>query len=210
MSRRGLSRRTGSRAARSAVVRILTAIAAVTTPAIVYHAYLMSEALAYPVFLVAVAVLLKARSRSRRGQWRIAVPLVCLLAVATSVQFLSCRSRTSPRSRSAVAATIAGISLPAALTAAFVARSSASRARSDSTARRRTSAMPRDGRSRTGPLDQRVALPVLARARGRAGRAPRLGFMLDRPSAKFERAIAVLAISCTTLFIGQAAMICRR
>jgi hypothetical protein len=36
---------------------LLTAAAAVATPALFYHGYLMSEALAYPVFLGAVAVL---------------------------------------------------------------------------------------------------------------------------------------------------------
>jgi hypothetical protein len=36
---------------------LMTATAAVATPAMVYHGYLMSEALAYPVFLCAVAVL---------------------------------------------------------------------------------------------------------------------------------------------------------
>src|SRR5256886_10388923 len=39
---------------------LLTAVAAITTPAMVYHAYLMSEALAYPVFLTVVAVLVSA------------------------------------------------------------------------------------------------------------------------------------------------------
>src|SRR6059036_1516261 len=39
---------------------LLTAAAAVATPAMVYHGYLMSEALAYPVFLVTVAVLARA------------------------------------------------------------------------------------------------------------------------------------------------------
>jgi hypothetical protein len=36
---------------------LLTAAAAVATPALFYHGYLMSEALAYPVFLIAVGVL---------------------------------------------------------------------------------------------------------------------------------------------------------
>src|SRR6185312_2955556 len=57
-----------------AAAKILNAIAAVTTPALVYHAYLMSEALAYPVFLVAVAVLLRAVTKPSRAM-TIAVPL---------------------------------------------------------------------------------------------------------------------------------------
>src|SRR5438094_2157462 len=66
---------------------LLTAAAAVATPAMVYHAYLMSEALAYPVFLVTVAVLAKALAEPSR-RMAIAVPVVCLLAIATRVQFL--------------------------------------------------------------------------------------------------------------------------
>ena len=62
---------------------LLTAAAAVEMPAMVYHGYLMSEALAYPVFLCAVAVIL--RGVEKPG---VAVPLVCVLAVATRVQFL--------------------------------------------------------------------------------------------------------------------------
>ena len=65
---------------------LLTAAAAVATPAMFYHGYLMSEALAYPVFLVAVAVIaprapgLRAGSRSRYRRLRV--------GVATRVQFL--------------------------------------------------------------------------------------------------------------------------
>jgi hypothetical protein len=66
---------------------LLTAAAAVATPAMVYHGYLTSEALAYPVFLFAVAVLAHAVAEpSRRNA--LAVPLVCALAVGTRVQFL--------------------------------------------------------------------------------------------------------------------------
>jgi hypothetical protein len=62
---------------------LLTAAAAVATPAMVYHGYLMSEALAYPVFLCAVAVIV--RGIEKPG---VAVPAVCVLAAATRVQFL--------------------------------------------------------------------------------------------------------------------------
>ena len=66
---------------------LLTAVAAVASPALVYHGYLMSEALAYPVFLVAVAVL--ARAVARPSRWTaLVVPLTCATAVATRVQFL--------------------------------------------------------------------------------------------------------------------------
>ncbi|HEY3189649.1 MAG TPA: hypothetical protein VGJ70_19325 [Solirubrobacteraceae bacterium] len=62
---------------------LVTAAAAVTTPGMLYHGYLMSEALAYPVFLCAVLVLVRGVERPS-----IAVPVMCALAIATRVQFL--------------------------------------------------------------------------------------------------------------------------
>src|SRR5947208_4761133 len=66
---------------------LLTAAAAAATPAFVYHAYLMSEALAYPVFVLTVAVVVRAVAEPSR-RLAFAVPLACILAVATRVQFL--------------------------------------------------------------------------------------------------------------------------
>ncbi|TML05823.1 MAG: hypothetical protein E6G36_01520 [Actinobacteria bacterium] len=66
---------------------LLTAVAAVTTPAMVYHGYLMSEALAYPVFLTVVAILANAVAKPAR--WTpLIVPAACVLAIATRVQFI--------------------------------------------------------------------------------------------------------------------------
>src|SRR5439155_25464149 len=66
---------------------LLTAIATVATPAMVYHAYLMSEALAYPVFLTVVAVLAGAVAKPSR--WTpVLVPAACLVGIATRVQFV--------------------------------------------------------------------------------------------------------------------------
>ena len=62
---------------------LVTAAATVATPGMLYHGYLMSEALAYPVFLCAVLVLVRAVERPT-----VAVPFVCALAIATRVQFL--------------------------------------------------------------------------------------------------------------------------
>jgi hypothetical protein len=62
---------------------LLTAAATVATPAMVYHGYLMSEALAYPMFLFALAVVVRGVEKPS-----IAVPIVCVLAIATRVQFL--------------------------------------------------------------------------------------------------------------------------
>jgi uncharacterized membrane protein len=66
---------------------LLTAAATVATPAMVYHSFLMSEALAYPVFLIAVAVLVKALADPSR-RMAFAVPPICLVAAATRVPFL--------------------------------------------------------------------------------------------------------------------------
>src|SRR5947207_7347475 len=62
---------------------LVTAAGAVTTPGMLYHGYLMSEALAYQVFLCAVLVLVRGVERPS-----IAVPVMCTLAIATRVQFL--------------------------------------------------------------------------------------------------------------------------
>src|SRR3954453_24209813 len=62
---------------------LMTAAAAAATPALVYHSYLMSEALAYPVFLCAVAVIVRGVERPS-----IAVPVMCAAAIATRVQFI--------------------------------------------------------------------------------------------------------------------------
>jgi hypothetical protein len=62
---------------------LLTTAAAVATPAMVYHGYLMSEALAYPIFLCTVAVIVRGVDKPS-----VAVPVMCALAVATRVQFV--------------------------------------------------------------------------------------------------------------------------
>jgi len=66
---------------------LLTALATVAAPAMVYHGYLMSEALAYPVFLTAVAIL--AHAVTTPSRWTpLVVPAACALAIATRVQFI--------------------------------------------------------------------------------------------------------------------------
>jgi hypothetical protein len=62
---------------------LVVAAATVATPAMVYHGYLMSEALAYPVFLCAVVVIVRGVERPS-----LAVPVVCAVAIATRAQFL--------------------------------------------------------------------------------------------------------------------------
>jgi hypothetical protein len=66
---------------------LLTAAATVAAPAMLYHSYLLSEALAYPVFLLTVAVMVRALAApsARTGGWVLAMSV---LAVATRVQFV--------------------------------------------------------------------------------------------------------------------------
>ena len=74
--------------AHAAVVRAaLRAATAVAGPPMLYAPYLMSEALAYPVFLLALATMLRAiDSPSRRME--VAVIAVSLAAVLTRLQFV--------------------------------------------------------------------------------------------------------------------------
>jgi hypothetical protein len=121
---------------------LLTAVAAVATPAFVYHGYLMSEALAYPVFLCAVAMIVRGVEKPS-----LAVPLMCTLAVATRVQFIVLPLAYLVASASACAGSIGATrSLPASVRYSS-SRSSRCPARSASTARRRAWAS-RPARSR--------------------------------------------------------------
>src|SRR5947199_208769 len=79
---RALTRRLALRVVRPSFA-LLTSVATVTPPAMVYHGYLVSEALAYPVFLCAVAVIVRSVEKPS-----IAAPIMCALAIATRVQFL--------------------------------------------------------------------------------------------------------------------------
>jgi hypothetical protein len=65
---------------------LIAAGLAVAAPAMLYHGYLLSEALAYPVFFLAAAVMVRALDRPSR-RWALAVIGVSLLAVATRTQF---------------------------------------------------------------------------------------------------------------------------
>lgn len=67
---------------------LAAAAAAVAAPALVYHSYLLSEALAYPVFLATVAVLVRALARPSAG-WGAAALAASLVAVGTRAQFVA-------------------------------------------------------------------------------------------------------------------------
>jgi hypothetical protein len=184
---------------------LLTAAGAVATPAMLYHAYLMSEALAYPIFLFAIAILARAVAEPSR-RMAFAVPAVCALAVATRVQFL-----VVPLAYLAAVALCAHGSyrrhaLPVALTATLVAV---------------LIGVP-------GALGQYGGATHLGKAPGAVAHwalmtgyllpfslglaiVPAalfgLGLMLTRPRLPSERAVAVLTVVCTMLFLGQAALI---
>lgn len=66
---------------------IAAAALTAASPALLYHGYLMSEALAFPVFLLAVATMVRAVARPSR-RWEAAVLAVSLVAVLTRVQFI--------------------------------------------------------------------------------------------------------------------------
>ena len=173
---------------------LLTAAATVATPAMVYHGYLMSEALAYPVFLCAVAVIVRGVEKPS-----IAVPVMCTVAIATRIQFV-----VLPLAYLAAVAICARGEyrrhlLPAALSALLVA-----------------------------------VLVAVPGALGDYGEASSLGFapgavahwvlttgyllpfsfgLAILPGAIFgllltwRSALGVVTIACTTLFLGQAALI---
>jgi hypothetical protein len=66
---------------------VVVAAATVATPAMLYHAYLMSEALAYPVFLLACATIVRAVERPS-ARMELAVVGVSLVACLTRLQFV--------------------------------------------------------------------------------------------------------------------------
>lgn len=66
---------------------LLAAAATVAAPGMLYHSYLQSEALAYPIFLLALATMLRGLARPS-PRWELAVVGVSALAVGTRLQFV--------------------------------------------------------------------------------------------------------------------------
>jgi hypothetical protein len=183
----------------------LTAAAAVAAPALFYHGYLMSEALAYPVFVGAVAVLAHGLAAPSR-RTAIFVPVVCMLAIATRVQFLvlpvaylaavalcgkGSYRRHLPSAVGVVVLLVAALGVPGALgqygAATQLGFSLGSFAHWALT--------------NTSLLPYSLGLTVVV------GAVFGLGWMLVKPRSGFERATAALTIATTTLFIGQTALI---
>ncbi len=184
---------------------LLTAVAAVTTPAMVYHGYLMSEALAYPVFLTVVAILAKAVAKPTR--WTpLIVPAACVLAIATRVQFIvlalaylaavALCGRGEYR-RHALTATLTTL-----LIGVLVAVPGALGQYGGAAHETYTPGAIAHWALTTGYLlPFSLGLAVVPAALFGLQR------MLARPRTQLERAVAVLTVTSTTLFLGQAALI---
>ena len=185
---------------------LLTAAAAVATPAMFYHAYLMSEAVAYPVFLVAVAVIARALA-GRANRLALEVPAVCVLAIAARVQFLvlplaylvgvavcgrgTYRRHVVPAGLTALLVT-ALVGLPGVLGQYGQAGTQVGHA---------PGALAHWALTDGILLAYGLGLAVVPAA------VFGFGLMLARPSTPMERAVAVLTVVCTAFFVGQASLI---
>ena len=185
---------------------LLTAAAAVATPAMVYHGYLMSEALAYPVFLVTVAVLARALA-AQSNRLALEVPAVCVLAIATRVQFLvlplAYLVGVAVCGRGAYRRHLVPAGLTALLVTALVGL---------------PGVLGQYGQAGTqvghapGPIAHWAVTNgiLLVYGLGLAvvpGAIFGLGLMLGRPRLPIERAVAVLTVVCTIFFVGQSSLI---
>src|SRR6266566_3593958 len=185
---------------------LLTAAAAVATPAMVYHGYLMSEALAYPVFLLALAILARALA-GQSNRFALEVPAVCLLAIATRVQFLvlplaylvgvavcgrgAYRRHVIPAGLTALLLTTL-VGLPGVLGQYGQAGTQVGHA---------PGALAHWALTNGILLVYGLGLAVVP------GAIFGLGLMLGRPRLPIERAVAVLTVVCTLFFVGQSSLI---
>ncbi len=185
---------------------LLTAAAAVATPAMFYHAYLMSEALAYPVFLITVAVLARALA-GRSNRFALEVPAVCVLAIATRVQFLVlpvaylvgvavCGRGSYRRHR-----------IPAALTALLVLALVGLPGVLGQYGQANTQVGHAPGAIAHWALTNGVLLPYGLGLAIVPGALFGLGLMFARPRVPMERALALLTVLSTVFFLGQASLI---
>ena len=184
---------------------LLTAAAAVATPAMVYHGYMMSEALAYPVFLVTIAVLVRAVAGESR--WAaVEVPAVCAVAIATRVQFvvlpLAYFLAVAVCGRGSYRRHLAPVAITAGFLAVLVGL---------------PGLLGQYGPSHFGhatvlgiahwTLLNGALLPFALGFAVVPGALFGLGLMLVRPRTTAERAVGVLTIGSTALFLGQTALV---
>lgn len=184
---------------------LLTAAATAATPAFVYHGYLMSEALAYPVFVLTAAVLISAVTRPSR-RMAVAVPLVGILAVTTRVQFL-----VLPLAYLAAVA-ICGRGeyrkhlVPLALTSAFVAVMVGVPGALGQYGEATHLAYAPGAVAHWALVDGSL-LPYSLGLTIVCGALFGFGLMLARPRSRTERPFAVVSVTSLVLFLGQAALI---
>jgi hypothetical protein len=184
---------------------LLTAAAAVATPAMVYHSYLMSEALAYPIFLCAVAVL--AHAVASPSRWTaLVVPATCTLAIATRVQFLvlplAYLAAVALCARGGYRRHVLPAGITGLLVAGLVGIPGALGQYGEATHLGHAPGAVAHWALTTGYL-----LPFSLGLAIVPGAFFGLRLMLARPRSTFERAVGVLTLASTVLFLGQAALI---
>jgi hypothetical protein len=184
---------------------LLTAAATVSAPALFYHGYLMSEALAYPIFIGAVAALAHALTTPSRRTAAL-VPLVCLLAVATRVQFLVlpvaylaavavCGRGNYRRHLAPVVGVVMLLAVALGVPGALGQYGEATHLGFS------VGSVAHWALTNTSLLPYSLGLTIVV------GAVFGVGWMLVRPRTQIERAVAALTIACTVLFIGQTALI---
>jgi hypothetical protein len=184
---------------------LLTAAAAVATPAMVYHGYMMSEALAYPVFLVALVVM--ARTLAGKARWpALEVPAICAVAIATRIQFivlpLAYFAGVAICGRGAYRRHLIPVALTAGLVAALIGLPGLLGQYGGTSVGQATPA----GMAHW-TLENGILLPFALGLAVVPGAIFGLGLMLGRPRTTVERAIAILTVVSTALFLGQAALV---
>jgi hypothetical protein len=184
---------------------LVVAAAAAATPAMIYHAYLMSEAAAYPVFLLTVAVLVRAAAEPSR-RIGLAVPAVCTLAVATRVQFivlpLAYLAAVALCGRGRRRRYALPVGLLAALGGALLLVPQALGRYGDAGQfHYRVGAVAHWAVTNISLLPFSLGLAVVP------GALLGLGYALVRPRSRIERSFATVTFASTTLFLGQAALI---
>jgi hypothetical protein len=184
---------------------LVVAAATVATPAMVYHAYLMSEAAAYPAFVLTVAVLVRAAAAPSR-KLGIAVPVVCMLAVATRVQFivlpLAYVAAVAVCGRRRWRRHALPVGLLAALAVVMLLVPNALGQYGDATEYHYgIGAVAHWALTNASLLPFSLGLAVVP------GALLGIGYALVRPRSLDERAFAVVAVVSTLLFIGQAGLI---
>jgi len=184
---------------------LVVATATVATPAMVYHAYLMSEAAAYPVFILTIAVLVRAAAEPSR-RLGLAAPAVCVLAAATRVQFLvlplAYVAAVAVGGRGRWRSYLLPVGLLAALGGVLLLVPRALGQYGDATEYRYgVGAVAHWALTNVSLLPFSLGLAVVP------GALLGIGYAFVRPRSLSERALATITVTTTALFVGQAALL---